>query len=207
MVLFVFVKVYFLHLFSDRAAVFSKIKLMNRKLCSSWFVTIYLTKTNFKWRIKKLTLPKELSVETTAPDASKTFTYWLRTVNDYIDYLGEGRAEDAPAINRVRIIISCLSPSIYPLVEEDEAFEHIVATLKAAYIKKKNNVHARHLLVSRHKQPGESVTEYAQTSKALAKECAFGAATSDEYGAELTRVTFINGLSLPFICQRILEKD
>jgi len=38
-VLFVFVRVYFLHLFSDHAAVFSKIKLMNRKLCTSWFVT------------------------------------------------------------------------------------------------------------------------------------------------------------------------
>jgi len=79
-----------------------------------------------------LTRQKELSVQTTTPDASKTFTYWFRTVNDYIDYLGEGRAEDAPAINRARIIISCLSPSIYPLVEEDETFQQIVATLKAA---------------------------------------------------------------------------
>jgi len=88
---------------------------------------------------QELTRPKELSVETTAPDVSKTFTYWLRTVNDYSDYLGEGRAEDAPAINREMILISCLSPSVYPLVEEDETFEQIVVTLKAAYIKKKNN--------------------------------------------------------------------
>jgi len=40
MVVFVFVRVYFLHLFSDHAAVFSKVKLMNRKLCTSWFVTV-----------------------------------------------------------------------------------------------------------------------------------------------------------------------
>jgi len=137
----------------------------------------------------------------------RRLTYWLRTVNDYIDYLGECHAEDAPAINRARIIISCLSPSIYPLVEEDETFEQIVATLKAAYIKKKNNGYARHLLVSRHPQPGESVTEYAQTLKSLAKECTFGAVTADEYRAELTRDAFINGLSSPFIRQRILEKD
>jgi len=39
MVLYVFMRVYFLHLFSDHAAVFSKIKLINRKLCTSWFVT------------------------------------------------------------------------------------------------------------------------------------------------------------------------
>ena len=64
--------------------------------------------------------------------------------------------------------------------------------LKAAYIKKKNNVYVRHLLVSRHQQPGESVAEYAQTLKALAKECTFGAVTADEYRAELTRDAFIN---------------
>jgi len=79
--------------------------------------------------------------------------------------------------------------------------------LKAAYIKKKNNVYARHLLVSSHQQPGEFVTEYAQTLKALAKECTFGAVTADEYWAKLTRDTFINGLSSPFIRQMILEKD
>jgi len=72
---------------------------------------------------QELPRPKELTVETTAPDASKIFTYWLRTVNDYVDYLAEGRAVDAPAINRARILISCLSPSIYPLTEEDETFE------------------------------------------------------------------------------------
>ena len=156
---------------------------------------------------QELPRPKELTVETTAPDASKIFTYWLRTVTDYIDYLGEGCAEDAPAINRARILISCLSPCIYPLIEEVETFEQIVATLKAAYIKKKNNVYARNFLVSRHQQPGESVTEYAQTLKALAKECTFVAVTAEEYRAELTRDAFINGLSSPFIRQRILEKD
>ena len=78
---------------------------------------------------------------------------------------------------------------------------------KPPNIKKKNNVYARHPLVSRHQQPGESVTEYAQTLKALAKECIFGAVTADKYRAELTRDAFINGLSSPFIRQKILEKD
>ena len=61
--------------------------------------------------------------------------------------------------------------------------------------------------MSRHQQPGESVTEYAQTLKALAKECTFAAVTAEEYRAELTRDAFINGLSSTFIRQRILEKD
>ena len=51
-------------------------------------------------------------------------------------------------------------------------------------------MYVRHLLVSRHQQSGESVTEYAQMLKALAKECTFGAVTSDEYRADLTRYSY-----------------
>jgi len=36
---------------------------------------------------RDLLRPKELSIETTAPDACKTFTYWLWTVRGYSDYL------------------------------------------------------------------------------------------------------------------------
>jgi len=60
---------------------------------------------------RDLLRPKESSIETTAPAACKTFTYWLRTVRDYTDYL-EGRAADDPAINKARIIVSCLSPCV-----------------------------------------------------------------------------------------------
>jgi len=88
-----------LFLVSDHAAVFSRIKPSKENYVphgSSQFILLKRTSNGEA----ELTRPKELSVETTAPDASKTLTYWLRTVNDYIDYLGEGRAEDAPAINR-----------------------------------------------------------------------------------------------------------
>jgi len=150
--------------------------------------------------------PKELSIETTVPDACKTFTYWLRTVRDYIDYL-EGLASDDPAINKAIIIVSCLSPSVYPIVEEEETFDGIIAALNAAYVKKANKVYARHLLVSRRQQPGESVTEFAQALKQLAKECSFAAVTASEYRAELTRDAFINDLTSPLIRQRMFEKD
>ena len=58
---------------------------------------------------------------------------------------------------------------MYPIVEEDETFAGITATLSAAYVKKANNVYARHLLVSRRQQTGGSVTEYAQAFKKFGK--------------------------------------
>jgi len=48
-------------------------------------------------------------------------------------------------------------------------YERIVETLKYVYMKKKNNVYARHLLVSRRQAPNESISEFLQALKGLAK--------------------------------------
>ena len=74
------------------------------------------------------------------------------------------------------------------------------------YIKKKNNVYARHLLVSRRQAPTESVSEFLQTLKGLAKECSFDDVSAAVYREELTRDSFINNLSSLSIRQRLLEK-
>ena len=75
------------------------------------------------------------------------FNFWLRTVEDFISTLQELRRDDDPEVNEKRIIINCLSPVVYPHVEEAETYDMIVQILKALYVKKKNNVYARHLLV------------------------------------------------------------
>ena len=121
---------------------------------------------------QQLARPK-LVIETTAPDAARIFTYWLRTVKDYIAYLEEGRSSSSPAVNKARVLISCLSPTVYPLVEEIEGYDDMVKALKAAYVKKKNNVYAGYLLVSHHQQTGEGISEYAMALKDLAKDCTF----------------------------------
>ena len=54
--------------------------------------------------------PKELTITPESYDASRVFTFWLRTVEDFIESLSESRREGDPAINK-RIIISCLLPS------------------------------------------------------------------------------------------------
>jgi len=72
---------------------------------------------------------------------------------------------------------------------------------------KKNNVYARHLLVSRRHAPTESISEFLQAMKGLAKECSFDDVSAAVYREELTRDSFINNLSSSSIRQRLLEKD
>ena len=116
---------------------------------------------------RQLLRPKELSVEPEAPDAARVFAFWLRTVEDFLSSLREFRAEDDPQVNAQRIIVGCLSPAIFPYVEDAVSYDEIVDILKRLYLKKKNNVYARHLLVSRQQTPGESISEYLNLSGLL----------------------------------------
>jgi len=114
--------------------------------------------------MEKLVLrPKEWSVQPEAPEAPRIFNFWLRTVEDFIASLRVYRKEGEPEINKKRIVISCLSPDVFPYVEEAVDYERIVETFKSVYIKKKNSVYARHLLVSRRQAPTESISEFLQT--------------------------------------------
>jgi len=58
--------------------------------------------------------------------------------------------------------------------------------LEKLYIAPKNEILAR--------QPGESLSEYLNILKLLAKECTFKAVTATEYQEEMIRDPFINGL-------------
>jgi len=77
--------------------------------------------------------------------------------------------------------------------------------LEKPYIAPKNEILARHLLATRRQQPGESLSEYLNILKLLAKECTFKAVTATEYQEEMIRDAFINGLQSQCIRQRLLE--
>ena len=98
-------------------------------------MTIYSTKKEMD---KQLLRPRELCVEPGAPDACRVFAFWLRTVEDFIDSLRELRRDGDPEVNRRRIIINCLSPSVYPCVEDAADYEDVVRILKSLYVKQKN---------------------------------------------------------------------
>ena len=79
---------------------------------------------------RQLLRPKELSVEPEAPDAARVFAFWLRTVEDFPFSFCEFRTEEDPQVNAQRIIVGCLSPAIFPYVEDAVRCDEIVDILK-----------------------------------------------------------------------------
>ena len=81
------------------------------------------------------------------PDAAKIFTYWLRTVEHFIE--SEEHGENAQAINRKQIIVSFLSPEVYPYIEDAKSCADVDAVLRQTFINAEQCLLKRHLLVSR----------------------------------------------------------
>ena len=156
---------------------------------------------------KHVPRPKDLVADPTAADGPRAFKYWFRTIEDYLATLAEFRRDGDPEINKTRIVRNFLSPEMYAYVEELDDYEAIVAALRQLYIKRKNNVYARHLLVSRKQESTELVFEYLQALRLLAKDCSFEDVTAVVYREELISDSFINGLSSSSIRQRLLERD
>jgi len=65
------------------------------------------------------------------------------------------------------------------------------------YMKRENDVFARHLLATRKKQTVESLQRFLQSLKVLLKNCSFQAASFEQYREVLfrDRDAFINGLN------------
>ena len=156
---------------------------------------------------KHLPKPKDLTADPTAADGTRVFKYWIKTAEDYLATFVDFRREEDSEINKARIIRSFLSPEIFASVEELDDYAAIVATLCQIYVKRKNNVYAKHLLESRKQGVTEKVTEYLQALKILAKDCSFQQVTAVLYREDLIRDSFINGLGSAAIRQQLLERD
>ena len=98
-----------------------------------------------------------------------------------------------------------MTHNVLDYVEDCVDFDSVVKTLQNLYIKTPNEIFARHLLANRRQQSGESLDEFLQQLRKLSKDCNLKDVTADQYREELVRDSFINGLSLPPIRQRLLE--
>ena len=75
-------------------------------------------------------------------------------------------------------------------------------TSQDIYVKKKSYIFSRHLLQTRKQNQGESLDQYLQVLRILAKYCKLEAVTAIEYRDDTIRDSFINGLQSNYIRQR-----
>ncbi|CAC5404524.1 unnamed protein product [Mytilus coruscus] len=143
--------------------------------------------------------PERLDANPDSPTAAKEWFHSKRTFTNLLTSAGE----DAP--DKLIMLINFVSPRVYEYIGECETYDTAIALLEAVYVRPKNEVLARHLLITRRQQTVETLDQFLQELKILANDCNFQPVTADKYKEEYIRDAFINGLCSQIVRQRLLE--
>ena len=138
--------------------------------------------------MNRLMKPERLDVDPSAPNVAKEWRHWRRTFDNFI-------IECDPVPNKHRIITNLISANVYEHVEDCTDFQYVIDTLDNLFVKSPNVIFARHLLLTRRQQSGETLDQFLHDLRKLSKDCKFKAVTAEQYREELIRGAFINGLT------------
>ena len=145
--------------------------------------------------------PARLDLDPNSPSAAKEWKHWHKTFTNFLSECGE-RAPD-----KYRTLINYVSHNVYEYIEDCADYESALEVLNQLFIKKPNEIFARHLLATRWQKSGETLVEFIQELRRLSKDCNLKSVSAEQYREELIRDSFINGLLSPLIRQRLLENS
>uniref|UniRef100_A0A6P7GHB2 Uncharacterized protein LOC114342603 n=1 Tax=Diabrotica virgifera virgifera TaxID=50390 RepID=A0A6P7GHB2_DIAVI len=137
--------------------------------------------------MEKYFRPDKLEADPNSQTAAKEFKHWYETFKNFLESNKSTEKSLEDKDNEAKTYISAIK------------------ILEELYIKPANEIYARHVLATRKQQINESIDQYAQQLKLLAKNCNFKAVSSEENRNDYIRDAFINGLIQSYIRQRLLE--
>ena len=153
----------------------------------------------------KLLQPSKLSIDPNSTTATKQWRHWKRTflsyVNRYITATTSANLEE----DKLAALVSCATPEVYEYIDDCETYTEAEAILEQLYVKKPNDIFARHLLRMAKQKPNQSLEDFRCTLMKLAKDCDFKDVTAMQYKDDMVRDSFINGITSSDIRQRLLE--
>lgn len=147
----------------------------------------------------KILRPERFDADPNVQSASVIWKHWFRTFNTFIT-----KAETTER-DKLDILINYVAPTVYEYIAECKTFDSAISTLERIYVKPKNEVFARHLLSTCKQETGQSLDQFLQKLKSLAKDCAFRSVTAEQNQNDAIRDSFISGMQSNSIRQRLLE--
>nr|XP_039268300.1 uncharacterized protein LOC120343231 [Styela clava] len=141
--------------------------------------------------------------------ALKVFSHWDRMLTNYLTAVESNRSSGGVSrqINKCAIMGGYLSPDVFSFVEDVDVYDEAMVILRKHYQRKKNIIYARHTLATRIQLSSETISEFSQALRSLAKDCNFKAVSAEQHREEALRDALITGLCSANIRQRLLEYD
>ena len=144
--------------------------------------------------------PERFESATNSPDASKEWTHWIRTFENFVSSF-----DDVTEESKLQLLINHVSFSVFQLISECKTYQDALVLLESLYVRPKNEVYARHVLSTKKQGIEESIDQYVQELNLLSKNCNFKDVTAVENRDDYIRDSFISGLRSSEIRCRLLE--
>ncbi|KAK3854723.1 hypothetical protein Pcinc_038817 [Petrolisthes cinctipes] len=97
---------------------------------------------------------------------SEQWTYWYHTFTNFLD-----STEAVPDSAKLKLLINYVSPSVFSYISECTGYSEAIKVLEAVFVKPPNEIFARYKLATRIQQSSETIDQYLQSLKLLAKDC------------------------------------
>ncbi|XP_041986135.1 uncharacterized protein LOC121738250 [Aricia agestis] len=153
--------------------------------------------------IAQLLKPDKFEVEPGTPDAELKYEHWKTT---FSNYLSEGMGKETfSEETKLRLLLNNLSYNVYIHVREAKDYVSAIELLDKLYIKEKNKVHARYILLRSVQKPDESISDFLRTLQQRAQSCCFKAVDAQTHKSEYIRDAFIAGINSNEIRQQLLQ--
>ena len=133
--------------------------------------------------------PEKLDANPNEQGAEAHYVHWKKTYDIFITSLTEQNP------NKLHLLINYVSPVIFSYISHCNTYEEAVTVLEGLFIKKKNKIFARYKLNTRKQQAGESIDEFVQQLKLLAKHCEFTATTVEQNISNYLLDALISGIA------------
>ena len=131
---------------------------------------------------------------------SSEWLHWQKTFENFVGVISK-----KDTVDKLQVLINYVTSNVYQHISECKTYDEAVKSLEAIFVRPKNEIFARHTLLSRKQGDNESVSDYVQILKQLAKDCQFVAVSEEESRNDYIRDSFISGISSHEIRQRLLE--
>ena len=151
----------------------------------------------------KFIKPSVFYADLNSKQASKEWRHWFYAFSNFLDSFP---AE--PAIfnkNKLKCLIAHIGKDVYDYVNECLTYREAIQTLERLRVKPCNIIFARHFLMSYKQQQAQSLDDYLQKLKHLAKDRNYRLVTTDVCRSEAIRESFISGILPTLIRSRRLE--
>ena len=151
--------------------------------------------------MEKLLRPDKFNEDPSSSQATAAWRYWKKTFENFV------RAAKVEDDQKLDVLTNFVGLTVYEIISEVTTYNEAISILTNIFDKPKNTIFSRYMLATSKQEPDESLDQFFQKLKVLAKDCGFTAVTAEQYKNNSIRDAFISGLSSSSIRQRLLEKN